>query len=110
MMTEVSARPSAMVQALIDNRVGVPPERRGVDRRPGSNQGGNIGFRDVLAASPLEWAQLGNRLAMSGDDEDRPSLDRGEHLRILIAQLSLRNRSAHVRTVAKCATICYSSL
>src|SRR5438045_2763126 len=102
--TEVSTSPSLTEQALVDRRVEIASERGRVDARTGRRHGGDLGSRHERTPAAREWAQLGDRCAVAGHHEARTRLHGGEYLRVLVAQITLGDDTAHARSVAHNAT------
>ena len=64
--------------------------------------------RDERAANGLYRAKFGNRFAMARYDERLACRYRIDHLRIVIAEIALRDCPGHHPTVANYATLRYS--
>jgi hypothetical protein len=79
-----------------------------VNAHPGNRQRRNFVSGDERAATGSNRAKLGHRFAVTGDNEGFARRYCFDHLRVLIAQLALRDSLSHRSIVARSATVSYT--
>ena len=107
MTTEVSSSPDVISQALVDQSVEVGAELTVIDTQVGRRQGRDLVTGDERAAPRSDRAKLGDRFAVSSDDEGFACHNRVDHLGVLVAQLALRDSLGHH---FECSKKCYTAL
>lgn len=75
--------------------------------RPGSCECDEIGLRHEAPPGSADRTQLGHRDTVAGDDERLPRRNSVDHLRVVVAQLTLSNGLGHERD---CSTKSYEVL
>lgn len=90
-----------------DDAVEVGPEVLAIDMGSGSGSIEDIPLRHERPASAWDGPQLGDWDAIAGHDEGFPRYHGVDHLRVVVAQLSLGNGPVHLRSVGTVATACY---
>ena len=79
-----------------------------VNAHPGRRQRRNFVSGDERAATGSNRAKLGYRFTVTGDNEGFARHNCFDHLRVLIAQLALRDNLSHRSIVARSATVSYA--
>ena len=108
MTTDESKRPDVTSETLVDQPVEVGAELTMINAHRWAGQRRDFVASDERAANGLYRAKFGHWFAMARHDERLACCYRIDHLRIVIAEITLRDCLGHNPSVAYYATLRYS--
>src|SRR5579884_2001659 len=107
MTTDVSTRPGATSEGLVEHAIEVPAESPAIEVSCRSSHRCYLRARDKGTAVPAQRGQLCDLLTVAGHYERLPGDHGVDHLGVAVAQLSLRD---HLRHDRECSRLVYAML